>query len=152
MSTRSTIAIENANGTIKKIYCHFDGSISHNGKILAEQYSNPSDWRTLCYGNDIRGLDGVAVPQRYNRPEDKPFWPNEYPDYAAYRSSIDHLFHEYNYIMRKDGSMEVIYGDYKYPDRAKPKSLKRCIGRMKAKQFTKTKNSMTNVIDENATV
>lgn len=149
MSTRSTIAIENANGTIKKVYCHFDGYISHNGKILAEQYSNPADWRGLCYGKDIRGFDmndGIATPQRYEREEDEPMFPDEYPDYASYVASIDHLFHEFNYLMRKDGEMEVIVGDWRRhggSPKAKPKSLKRCLGRLKAKKFIETKNSMS---------
>lgn len=147
MSTRSTIAIENANGTIKKVYCHFDGYIEHNGKILAEHYSHPASWRALCYGNDIRGFaidNGIVSVQRYDRDGDTPFWPTEYADYAEYVASIDHLFHEYNYIMRKDNTMEVIVGNHKNPSKAKPKSLKRCVGRIKAAQFIKTKNSMNN--------
>ena len=154
MSTRSTIAIENADGTVKKVYCHFDGYIKHNGQILAEHYSNYADWKALCLGKDIRGIDprnGVAKPEFYDHPEDTPFWPTPYANYADYVASIDHLFHEYNYIMRKDGKMEVIIGNHRNPSKAKPKSLKRCVGRIKAKQFLKTKNSM-NVLDENATI
>lgn len=153
MSTRSTIAYENADGTIKKVYCHYDGYVRHNGKILAEHYEHPADWRALCYGKDIRGIkpvNGAAKPELFDRPEDTPMFPDVYPDYAAYRASIDHLFHEYNYIMRTDGRMEVIYGDHKNPDRAKPKSLKRCLGRLKAKKFIETKNSMSNVLDQTA--
>lgn len=145
MSTRSTIAIENGNGTIKKVYCHYDGYISHVGKVLAEHYSHPASWGALCYGKDIQGFqlkDGVVSVHRYDREGDTPFWPTEYADYAEYVASIDHLFHEYNYLMRKDGKMEVIVGNYKNPSKAKPKSLKRCVGRVKAAQFLKTKNSM----------
>lgn len=134
MSTRSTIAIENENGTIKKVYCHYDGYLSHVGKVLANQYSDPALWRELCYGPDIRGfsltdMNGVFFPEFFNRPEDTPFWPTEYANYAEYVASIDHLFHEYNYIMRKDGKMEVIIGNYKNPSKAKPKSLKRCVSK-----------------------
>ena len=38
MATRSRIAIENQDGTVKSIYCHWDGYISHNGKISFENY------------------------------------------------------------------------------------------------------------------
>jgi hypothetical protein len=148
MSTRSTIAIEHANGTIKKVYCHYDGYVRHVGKCLAEHYSLRHHWNDLCYGNDIRGFElqdngMVCTVQRFDRPEDSPMFPDVYPDYAAYRASIDHLFHEYNYILRKNNKMEVIYGDHKNPDRAKPKSLKRCLGRLKAKKSLETKNSMS---------
>lgn len=148
MSTRSTIAIEHANGTIKKVYCHYDGYVRHVGKCLAEHYSLRHHWNDLCYGNDIRGFElqdngTVCTVNRFDRESDDPMFPNVYPDYAAYRASIDHLFHEYNYIMRKDGKMEVIEGNHKNPDKAKPKSLKRCLGRLKAKKSIETKNSMS---------
>jgi hypothetical protein len=39
MSTRSRIAIENQNGSVTSIYCHFDGYISGVGKTLKECYT-----------------------------------------------------------------------------------------------------------------
>ena len=39
MSTRSKIGILNADGTITAIYCHFDGYVEHNGKILVKHYT-----------------------------------------------------------------------------------------------------------------
>lgn len=131
MSTRSTIAIENEDGTIKKVYCHFDGYLSHNGRILAEQYNCYDKWKSLCLGNDLRGFDmsnGEAVPNFYSEP---PFWWTPYANYAEYVASIDHLFHEYNYLMRKDGTMEVIEGNHKNPSKAKAKSLKRAVAGLK---------------------
>ena len=41
MSTRSNIAIENQDGSITSLYCHFDGYLQHVGKILADNYSDP---------------------------------------------------------------------------------------------------------------
>ena len=38
MSTRSSIAVKTADG-IKSIYCHWDGYVDHNGRILKEFYS-----------------------------------------------------------------------------------------------------------------
>ena len=40
MSTRSVIAIKNADNTITGVYAHFDGYLEHNGKILFENYSD----------------------------------------------------------------------------------------------------------------
>lgn len=39
MSTRSNIAMELPNGKYKVIYCHFDGYLDHNGRILLEHYN-----------------------------------------------------------------------------------------------------------------
>ena len=47
MATRSTIALEFADGTIGQVYCHWDGYLAHNGKMLQEYYSNPFILRDL---------------------------------------------------------------------------------------------------------
>jgi len=47
MATRSTISLEFADGTIGQVYCHWDGYLAHNGKILFENYSNPFVLRDL---------------------------------------------------------------------------------------------------------
>jgi hypothetical protein len=47
MATRSTIALEFADGTIGQVYCHWDGYLAHNGKMLMEYYSNPFILRDL---------------------------------------------------------------------------------------------------------
>ena len=40
MATRSNIAVKMNDGTFKKIYCHFDGYVSHNGVMLLEHYNS----------------------------------------------------------------------------------------------------------------
>lgn len=40
MSTNSTIAKKNADGTYTAIYCHWDGYPDHNGRILLEHYND----------------------------------------------------------------------------------------------------------------
>ena len=47
MATRSTISLEFADGTIGQVYCHWDGYLAHNGKMLMEYYSNPFVLRDL---------------------------------------------------------------------------------------------------------
>lgn len=39
MATRSTIVLKTKEGNYKSIYCHFDGYLSHNGKILYNNYN-----------------------------------------------------------------------------------------------------------------
>ena len=56
MATRSTIALEFADGTIGQVYCHWDGYLAHNGKILFENYSNPFILRDLI---DLGGLSSL---------------------------------------------------------------------------------------------
>ena len=56
MATRSTIALEYADGTVEQVYCHWDGYLAYNGKILQEHYSNPFILRDLIDLGDISSL------------------------------------------------------------------------------------------------
>ena len=56
MATRSTIALEYADGTVEQVYCHWDGYLAHNGKILQEHYSNPFILRDLIDLGDVSSL------------------------------------------------------------------------------------------------
>ena len=59
MGTRSTIALEFADGTVQQVYCHWDGYLSHNGQILQEHYSDPFKLRDLIDQGDISSLGNV---------------------------------------------------------------------------------------------
>jgi len=56
MATRSTIAIRNADNTVTAIYCHWDGYLSHNGKILFENYNTEEKVRELIALGDLSVL------------------------------------------------------------------------------------------------
>jgi hypothetical protein len=57
MSTRSRIAIENQNGSVTSIYCHFDGYISGVGKLLKEYYTTQDKVEALIELGDISSLE-----------------------------------------------------------------------------------------------
>jgi hypothetical protein len=56
MGTRSTIALEYADGTVEQVYCHWDGYLAHNGQILQNHYSNPFILRDLIDLGDLSSL------------------------------------------------------------------------------------------------
>ena len=56
MATRSTIALEFADGTVQQVYCHWDGYLAHNGQILLKHYSDPFVLRDLIDLGDISSL------------------------------------------------------------------------------------------------
>ena len=58
MATRSTIALEFADGTVGQVYCHWDGYLAHNGKMLQEHYSDPFKLRDLI---DLGDLSTLAI-------------------------------------------------------------------------------------------
>jgi hypothetical protein len=60
MGTRSTIALEYADGTVEQVYCHWDGYLSNNGQLLLNYYSNPFVLRDLIDQGDISSLGRIV--------------------------------------------------------------------------------------------
>ena len=56
MATRSNIAIENQDGTVSAIYCHYDGYIDGVGKKLYENYTTKEKMEQLITLGDISSL------------------------------------------------------------------------------------------------
>lgn len=56
MATRSTIALEFADGTVGMVYCHWDGYLDHNGVILRDHYTDPFKLRELIDLGDLSSL------------------------------------------------------------------------------------------------
>jgi hypothetical protein len=56
MGTRSTIAIEFADGSVSQVYCHWDGYLSNNGAILQGNYTDPFKVRELV---DLGGFSSL---------------------------------------------------------------------------------------------
>jgi hypothetical protein len=82
MATRSTIAIQNADGSVTGIYCHWDGYFGHNGRILQEHYNTEERVRELLALGHLSSLGeelGEKHPfDTYRIPEEKqdPRWKN----------------------------------------------------------------------------
>ena len=83
MGTRSTIALEFADGTVEQVYCHWDGYLENNGKILFENYSDPFKLRDLIDLGDISSL-GKEIGSKH------PFSPHgSKEDEAAYDAAVN---------------------------------------------------------------
>lgn len=122
MATRSTIALEFADDTVGQVYCHWDGYLSHNGKILLENYSDPFKLRSLIDLGDLSVLaaeigtkhdfearvEGVCTFYSRDRDESdtQAKYFDNFEDYAA-----NHQTEEYEYILRKDGQWYVDQGN-----------------------------------------
>jgi hypothetical protein len=69
MGTRSTIALEFADGTVGQVYCHWDGYLSHNGRILLDHYTDPFKVRELIDNGDISSLGSeIGVKHDFDPP------------------------------------------------------------------------------------
>jgi len=113
MGTRSTIALEYADGTVGQVYCHWDGYLEYNGMLLYKHYSNPFKLRDLMDLGDLSSLRpelGSAhdFDDRFASEEQCTFYGRDrgesgtgaksFKDYADYIEN--HQYEEYEYILR----------------------------------------------------
>jgi hypothetical protein len=99
MGTRSTIALEYADGTVGQVYCHWDGYLSNNGQILQKHYTDPFKVRDLLDNGDMSSLDTTVEGCSFykERGEDCP--QNRYKNADEYFDCSQQ--EEYDYILRQ---------------------------------------------------
>ena len=132
MATRSTIALEFADGTVQQVYCHWDGYLDYNGRLLAEHYTDPFKLRELIDRGDLSSLGpelgeqhDFDCPHKYGTPEyeawseakqkvctfygrdrgEEGTQAKRFADFETYKRS--HQYEEYEYILRRDGNWYV---------------------------------------------
>jgi hypothetical protein len=126
MATRSTIALEFADGTVQQVYSHWDGYLAHNGQLLQKHYSDPFVLRELIDLGDVSSLgeivgekhafsrldtamDAELYEQLYGKMTtfygrdrgETGTGAKQFKDYADYIER--HQYEEYEYILRRDG-------------------------------------------------
>jgi len=62
MGTRSNIGIVNEDDSITAIYCHWDGFLSYNGKILLQHYTSADIVNQLMLLGDLSSLNEKLYP------------------------------------------------------------------------------------------
>jgi hypothetical protein len=62
MGTRSVIAIENDNGTVAGVYCHWDGYLAGVGHTLIDHYTDREQVRRLVAGGAMSSLGAAVEP------------------------------------------------------------------------------------------
>ena len=131
MATRSTIALEYADGTVDQIYCHWDGYLEHNGQILLQHYMDPFKVQELVNLGDLSSLrkdigekhafSYFDLPDSEKEAFEKltenmcTFYGRDrnetgvaykaFKDFEDYKAN--HQCEEYEYILRKDGNWYV---------------------------------------------
>ena len=131
MATRSTIALEYADGTVEQVYCHWDGYLAHNGQILLKHYSNPFILRDLIDLGDVSSLKPtIGTKHAFSHFELRAEEVAEYKvltenmttfygrdrgetgtsakKFASYEDYLlNHQYEEYDYILRNDNGVAV---------------------------------------------
>ena len=94
MATRSTIAKLSKDGIIKAVYCHNDGYLDYNGKMLNEHYKDESKVDELLAHGDISSLnENIGVKLDFN--VYKLFYENEQCKFYHRDRGEDLMFNEF---------------------------------------------------------
>lgn len=56
MGTRSRIGYELPDHTVVSVYCHYDGYVEHNGRVLVEHYTDRDAVKELIDGGSMSSL------------------------------------------------------------------------------------------------
>jgi hypothetical protein len=130
MATRSTIALEFADGTVQQVYSHWDGYLEHNGRLLVKHYSNPFKLRDLIDLGDVSSLKEEIGTQHAFSQFDTEMNADEYDalygnmttfygrdrgeentgakPFVNFEDYVENFVHEeYAYILRRDGNWYV---------------------------------------------
>jgi hypothetical protein len=114
MGTRSTIALEFADGTVEQVYCHWDGYLAHNGKILAGHYINPFKLKELLALGGFSSLEATVEGTKataYHSARGEELMINKFKDFEDYKAN--HQYEEYEYILRQvDGKAVWFVADH----------------------------------------
>jgi hypothetical protein len=121
MATRSTIAIENLDGTVHQVYCHWDGYIEWNGVLLNSYYNTREAVEKLISKGGISTLR----PMVSDTPIDFDARDTDYTIFYSYRGEVTeirhfknvadyekyHQYEDFEYIFTKDNVWSVFYRD-----------------------------------------
>jgi hypothetical protein len=95
MATRSTIALEFADGSVSQVYCHWDGYLSGVGAELVSNYSDPFALRELIDGGDMSTVGEYYTDRGEDYEDLKARRYQNFDEYVA-----DCQQEEYDYILR----------------------------------------------------
>lgn len=123
MATRSTIAMEFNDGTVRQVYCHWDGYLEGVGKTLLEHYKSADKVDALLSEGSISIL-GKEIGQKhsfddYMYGEVCTFYRRDRGDDVSgamvFGSLDDYEMHrqyeEFDYLLTKDGVWNVFIDD-----------------------------------------
>jgi len=89
MGTRSDIIVHGSDGKWRRIYCHWDGYLEHNGRILFDHYTGPKKVDALVKLGNISSLgEEIGVKHPFDKPRMHLEENGRYVDNPAY---VDHM-------------------------------------------------------------
>jgi hypothetical protein len=123
MSTHAAIWMRNSEGTVTGIYCHYDGYLSHVGRILQAHYNDPEKVKALIslgdisyLGNTLESKAGQHVDNNINTIVDKDRYTLAYGERPSEADDVESFMNgwkeEFNYFW--NGNDWLFFDDVKW--------------------------------------
>lgn len=110
MGTRSTIALEFADGTVEQVYCHWDGYLENNGQILARHYMDPFKVKELLALGGFSSLRETVEETKdgaYHFARGEVLMINKFKDIEDYYVNV--YGEEYDYILSMNWEGKAVW-------------------------------------------
>ena len=115
MGTRSNIAYLKEDERVVVMYCHYDGYLDHNGRILLEHYNSEEDAQELVDNGYASSLSSTLEEINDGRAnKDKPETYRSLGNYMSW--NVDPLFIEFIYLWRDDQWWVAFNSSVETPD------------------------------------
>jgi hypothetical protein len=89
MGTRSDIIVHRTDGRWHRIYCHWDGYLEHNGKILFDHYTSQKHVEALVALGDLSSLaPKIGRKHPFQRPSASNYVDGKHVDNPAYAKFV----------------------------------------------------------------
>lgn len=114
MSTNSTISVLLNDGSVRTVYCHWDGYVEHNGKLLRSYYNSQEDAELVTSLGSLSSLGKNLFPNgehsfdapekdctvAYSRDRGDDFYEEVFTSIEEYLGEF--ADEEFNYLWYKD--------------------------------------------------
>lgn len=118
MATRSNIGARQEDGTIKAIYCHWDGYPEGVGATLAEHYTDPAKVEALLNLGDFSSIaDNIEEIQSYAQQGESGTEARTFATQEEWVEMLDGAGIEYLYLFEKDWQDNYVWTWYSMNNR-----------------------------------
>ena len=113
MATRSNIGARQEDGTIKAIYCHWDGYPEGVGATLAEHYTDPAKVEALLNLGDFSSIaDNIEEIQSYAQQGESGTEARTFTTLEEWVEMLEGAGIEYLYLFEKDWQDNYVWAWY----------------------------------------
>lgn len=122
MATRSTYGILESDGTIKSVYCHFDGYLKGVGRLLYENYNTETEVRKLIQKGTVSSLGRSLQTTSFHADFGGRIKIDKHLDQESFWD-FDHHYFDYHYLFNPKNNKWWFQSYKQSPTELKPEMV-----------------------------